>query len=364
MLGALPEAVSQTSLRNIVLAGEALTPRRLAPWWQRVGERTRIVNMYGPTETTVYVSYGVVAPVGGLGASPIGEPLPDIGWRVLDASLAEVPMGVPGDLYVSGDGLARGYLGRPGLSAERFVPDPWGPPGTRMYLTGDRVRRLPDGTLDYLGRGDQQVKLRGFRIEPGEIEAQLLAHDEVRDAAVMVRNDGAGEQLVAYVVTGEGGGGGDDDSLWMRLRDHLATRVPAFMMPGQWLRLDALPLTPNGKLDRRALPAPQAVAARFVAPQPGVEADVAQVWRTVLGVPRVGRHDNFFALGGHSLLATQMVARLQVASGRSVALRQVFETPVLADFCAAWSAAAPAALDAGARDALEDLLGDLEADAA
>ncbi|MDR3398634.1 MAG: amino acid adenylation domain-containing protein [Pandoraea sp.] len=359
ILAALPSEACQTTLRHIVLAGEALTPRRLAPWWAHFGTQTRIINMYGPTETTVYVSYGVVTPDVGIGQSPIGEALPDIGWCVLDASLAEVPMGVPGDLYVSGDGLARGYLGRPALSAERFLPDPWGRPGARMYQTGDRVRRLPDGTLDYLGRGDQQVKLRGFRIEPGEIEAQLLAHADVSAAAVLVRNDGAGEQLVAYVVAQA-----DDDGLWERLRDHLATRVPAFMMPGQWLRLDALPLTPNGKLDRRALPAPQAAGARFVPPEPGVETDVAQVWQTVLGVPHVGRHDNFFALGGHSLLATQMVARLQAASGRPVALRQLFETPVLADFCAAWSTTAPAALDAHARDVLDDLLGDLEADAA
>lgn len=365
MLAALPSEVSPTSptsltsLRHIVLAGEALTPRRLAPWWARFGAQTRIVNMYGPTETTVYASYGVVTPDGGIGQSPIGEALPDVGWRVLDASLSEVPMGVPGDLYVSGAGLARGYLGRPALSAERFVPDPWGAAGTRMYRTGDRVRRLPDGTLDYLGRGDQQLKLRGFRIEPGEIEAQLLTHADVDDAAVLVRDDGAGDQLVAYVVAHTD----HDDGLWGRLREHLATRVPAFMMPGQWLRLGALPLTPNGKLDRRALPAPQGAAACFAPPEPGMEAEVAQIWRDVLGVERVGRHDNFFALGGHSLLATQMVARLQASSGRPVALRQLFETPVLADFCAAW-AAAPAAPDAHARGVLDGLLGDLEADAA
>lgn len=362
LLAALPPDASQTPLRHIVLAGEALTPRRLAPWWSHFGTQTRVINMYGPTETTVYVSYGVVTPEAaeaGIGQSPIGEALPDIGWRVLDASLAEVPMGVPGDLYVGGDGLARGYLGRPALSAERFVPDPWGPAGARMYQTGDRVRRLPDGTLDYLGRGDQQVKLRGFRIEPGEIEAQLLAHAEVSDATVLVRSEGADEQLVAYVVASA-----EDEGLWERLREHLATRVPVFMLPGQWLRLDALPLTPNGKLDRRALPAPQAAAARFVPPEAGVETDVAQVWQSVLGVERVGRHDNFFALGGHSLLATQMVARLQAASGRPVALRQLFETPVLSDFCAVWAAEAPAALDAQTRNALDDLLGDLEADAA
>ncbi|AJP57999.1 hypothetical protein UC34_15525 [Pandoraea vervacti] len=359
LLAALPEAASETTLRHIVLAGEALAPRRLAPWWSRFGQQTRIVNMYGPTETTIYVSFGVVSPEPGIGHSPVGEALPDIAWRVLDASLAQVPMGVPGELYVGGQGLARGYLGRPALSAERFVPDPWGPAGARMYQTGDRVRWLPDGTLDYLGRGDQQVKLRGFRIEPGEIEAHLLAHAQVSDAAVLVRDDGLGEQLVAYVVTDA-----DDEGLWARLREHLATRVPVFMLPGQWLRLDALPLTPNGKLDRRALPAPQAAGARFVPPADGVETDVARIWQTVLGVARVGRYDNFFALGGHSLLATQMVARLQAVSGRPVALRQLFETPVLSDFCAAWSAAAPAALDASVRRRLDDLLGDLEADAA
>jgi hypothetical protein len=276
---------------------------------------------------------------------------------VLDAGLNEVPPGVAGDLYVCGAGLARGYLGQPGLTAERFVPDPKGAPGERMYRSGDRARRLADGTLDYLGRGDAQVKLRGFRIEPGEIEAQLLRHADVVDAAVLVRDDGAGEQLVAYVVSAQ-----DATALWPRLREHLAGRLPAYMVPGQWLRLDALPLTPNGKLDRRALPAPQAAgAADFEAPHAGVESLIASIWQDVLGVSRVGRLDDFFALGGHSLLATQVASRLRDALAVEVPLRTLFEASVLSALAQALTALTdatqvrPAAIGDAVQDALREI---------
>ncbi|VVE25297.1 non-ribosomal peptide synthetase [Pandoraea anhela] len=319
-LGAMPADAVATTLRHIVFGGEALTPARLAPWWQRFGEATQLTNMYGITETTVHVSQRRLRPEDTAG-SPIGEPIADLDWRVLDAGLNEVPPGVAGDLYVCGEGLARGYLGQAGLTAERFVPDPKGAPGERMYRSGDRARRLADGTLDYLGRGDAQVKLRGFRIELGEIETQLLRHDDVTDAAVLVRDDGAGEQLVAYVVSPV-----EASALWPRLRSHLGGQLPAYMVPGQWLRLDTLPLTPNGKLDRRALPVPEAVGAqRFEAPHDGHEALIAAIWQDVLGVPRVGRHDDFFALGGHSLLATQVASRLRDALSLDVPLRTLFE---------------------------------------
>lgn len=361
-LGAMPSDATSTTLRHIVFGGEALTPARLAAWWQRFGEATRLTNMYGITETTVHVSQHVLHR-GDTAGSPIGEPIADLDWRVLDAGLNEVPPGVAGDLYVCGDGLARGYLGQAGLTAERFVPDPKGAPGERMYRSGDRARRLADGTLDYLGRGDAQVKLRGFRIELGEIESQLLRHEDVTDAAVLVRDDGAGEQLVAYVVLSpERIADVDTAALWSRLRAHLGGALPAYMVPGQWLRLDALPLTPNGKLDRRALPVPEAAgAAQFEAPRDGNEARIASIWQEVLGVPRVGRHDDFFALGGHSLLATQVASRLRDALSLDVPLRTLFEASRLTALAQALDAmtgatpASPALADDDLQAALREM---------
>ncbi|MDR3398635.1 MAG: amino acid adenylation domain-containing protein, partial [Pandoraea sp.] len=356
-LGAMPPDVSSTALRHIIFGGEALTPARLQPWWLRFGDATRLTNMYGITETTVHVSQRTLRPDDTAG-SPIGEPIADLEWRVLDAGLNDVPPGVAGDLYVCGAGLARGYLGQAGLTAERFVPDPKGAAGERMYRSGDRARRLADGTLDYLGRGDAQVKLRGFRIELGEIETQLLRHEDVTDAAVLVRDDGAGEQLVAYVVSSL-----DADVLWTRLRSHLSGQLPAYMVPGQWLRLDALPLTPNGKLDRRALPVPQGAGAEtFEAPRDGGETLVATIWQDVLGVPRVGRHDDFFALGGHSLLATQVASRLRDALSIDVPLRTLFEASRLSalaqalDTMTGTSQSNPAVAD----DALQAALREME----
>ena len=257
---------------------------------------TRFYNVYGPTECTVDAT---VREVGASGPpAAIGGPLPNVTSYVLDPALLPVPVGVAGELYVGGAGLARGYLGRPGQTAERFVPDPFGGhAGARLYRTGDRVRWLADGTLEYLGRLDVQVKVRGFRIELGEIEARLLEHPDVREAVVVAREDAPGEKrLVAYVA----GGAPDAETL----RAHLAGRLPEYMVPAAFVRLDALPLTPNGKVDRKALPAPEgdAFATRGYEPPEGdTEEALAEIWAELLGVQRVGRNDHFFELGGHSL---------------------------------------------------------------
>jgi hypothetical protein len=233
------------------------------------------------------------------------------------------PAGVPGELYIGGVQVARGYLGRPGLTAERFVPDPFSPvPGARLYRTGDRARWRADGALEYLGRLDQQVKVRGFRIEPGEVEAALRQHPQVRDCAVVARDEAGGPRLVAYVV-------GDAEA--EALRAHLRERLPEPMVPAAFVSLDALPLTPNGKLDRRALPAPEYAsgAERYVAPETEVERALAEIWADVLGVERVGRLDGFFDLGGHSLLVMQMTARVRAAFGVQLSIRTVFAAPTL-----------------------------------
>ncbi|HEV2736504.1 MAG TPA: amino acid adenylation domain-containing protein, partial [Longimicrobiaceae bacterium] len=244
---------------------------------------------------------------------------------VLDRHRKPVPPGVAGEMYLAGDGLARGYASRPGLTAERFLPDPFGEPGARMYRVMDRVRHRPDGELEYLGRSDFQVKVRGFRIEPGEIEAVLSAHTEVREARVIVREDEAGEQrLVAYVV-GEAEADG--------LREHLRRSLPEYMLPTAFVTLDQFPLTPNGKLDVRALPAPRyaSVEERYAGPRTPAEAVLAEVWAGVLRLERVGRDDDFFELGGHSLLATRVISRVRQVCGVEVPLRALFEGPTVAE---------------------------------
>jgi acyl carrier protein len=244
---------------------------------------------------------------------------------VLGAALRPVPAGVSGELCLGGRGLARGYLGRPGLTAERFVPDPFGAePGARLYRTGDRARWRADGTLEYLGRLDHQVKIRGFRIEPGEIEAVLSRHPEVREARVLVWEDAPGEKrLVAYVV-----GAVEADEL----REHLRRSVPEYMVPAAFVVLEALPLTPNGKLDRKALPAPELVSpeASYVAPRRPLEAALAGIWAEVLGRARVGVKENFFDLGGHSLLLVKMQARIRETLDREIPIVDLFRFPTVA----------------------------------
>ncbi|MGW2048376.1 amino acid adenylation domain-containing protein [Streptomyces sp. NPDC001858] len=337
-------------LRTVVFGGEALDAPALRPWAARpLNAATRLVNMYGITETTVHVTHRVVTEDDlGRPVSPIGAPLPDLSVYILDRHGKPVPTGAVGEMYVGGEGVARGYLNRPELTRERFLDDPFRrAPGARMYRTGDLARRLADGSLEYLGRNDDQVKVRGHRIEPGEISTRLGDHPGVSTCAVVVREDRPGSRrLVAYVVPAA-------DRPEAELRgelDRLARRVlPEYMLPDAYVFLPSLPLTTNGKLDRAALPAPDldSYAQRddraYVAPATATERTLATLWAQLLGfdADRIGAQDNFFTLGGHSLLVTVLVARLRDA-GLHLTVRDLFSAPTLA--------ALAARIDAGAED--------------
>ncbi|UFS85862.1 amino acid adenylation domain-containing protein [Bradyrhizobium daqingense] len=322
-----------TSLRVLVLAGEL--PR--AELVKGLPPGIAVFNGYGPTEATVCATSWLRPPGFDGDAAPIGRPLPNVRIYLLDRFGAPVPLGAVGEIYIGGIGVARGYLNRADLTAERFVRDPFcGDADARMYRTGDLGRYLPDGSILFLGRNDHQVKIRGFRIELGEIEFRLNEHADVIDSIVLVQRDHGGDmQLVAYVATG-GGVGRDSGEFAGALREHLCARLPDYMVPSACVRLDALPLTPNGKVDRKALPAPEDGAfarRRFEAPRCENEQIVANVWAEFLGVDRIGRSDHFFELGGHSLLAVRMLERLQRHGLRADA-RTLFAKPVLADFAA------------------------------
>ncbi|MFJ4097366.1 amino acid adenylation domain-containing protein [Kitasatospora sp. NPDC089913] len=289
---------------------------------------TVVFNLYGPTECTVDALHHRLD--GAVARPVIGRPLPGLRAHLLDARLCPVPVGVPGELYLSGPGLARGYLGRPGLSAERFVADPYGT-GARMYRTGDLARRRSDGTVEYLGRTDHQVKVRGFRIEPGEIEAVLTAHPAVVQAAVLPHQDGtAGTRLVAHLAVAAGA---DPAALDLAsVRAHAAAALPDYMVPAAFTVLAALPLNVNGKIDRAALPAPDFTAAAGAgrAPRTPREEILCGLFGEILGVPEVSIDDDFFALGGHSLLATKLLSRVRATLGAELGIRDVFEAPTVA----------------------------------
>jgi len=355
-LGANPELC----LRLIIFGGEALELSSLRSWFERHGAaQPQLVNMYGITETTVHVTYRPVTVSDLSAGSVIGVPLPDLQIYVLDHQLNPVPPGVTGELYVGGAGLARGYLGRPDLTAERFVPNPfvttddggrWTVDGNstsvvrrpsreavlRLYKTGDLVRYLSKGDIEYLGRSDQQVKLRGFRIELGEIEALLNQHPQVRETVVVAvkriwEDRGATSEekaLTAYVVLRDG------MAAPAELRSYLQAKLPEYMLPSAFVFLEALPLTPSGKLDRRALPAPEwgrlVASETYLAPRTPVEEVLAGMWAALLGLERVGVQDNFFEIGGHSLLATQAISRVREALGVNLPLRALFEAPTIA----------------------------------
>ncbi|MFH9267811.1 amino acid adenylation domain-containing protein [Streptomyces sp. NPDC017546] len=328
----------ELALRYVVFGGEALELGRLADWYTRHQENApTLVNMYGITETTVHVSHLALdrATAAAAVSSAIGVNIPDLRVYVLDDRLQPVPPGVTGEMYVAGEGVALGYLGRPDLTAGRFVADPFarlfGESGRRMYRSGDLARRRVDGTLEYFGRSDQQVKIRGFRIELGEIEAVLAAHPEVADVAVVVREDMPGDKrLVGYVVPAPG-----SDPVSAALREHAAAMLPVHMTPSAVVVLERLPLTGNGKLDRKALPAPGApVSAGGRAPRTVREEQLCAVFAEVLGLPSAGVEDNFFDLGGHSLLAVRLAGRIRSAFGIEVSIGTVFQAPT------------PAALDA------------------
>ncbi len=320
----------QLRLRQVIFGGEALDIAALRPWIERHGDQSpRLVNMFGITETTVHVTCRVIRAADlGSARSVIGCPIPDLQVYLLDSHREPVPLGVAGEIYVGGAGVAQGYLNRPELTAQRFVPDPFRPgPGARLYRSGDLARHLPNGDLEYLGRIDQQVKVRGFRIELGEIETVLRQCPGVRAAAVIAHTDGqATLRLVAYLMA--------DAEPIEHIREHLRGRLPDYMIPALFMRLAALPLNLSGKLDRKALPPPdwtQATSGEpFLAPRNNLERLLAGMWAEFLGVERVGVHDNFFELGGHSLLVTQLVSRLRDMLKLRVSIAEFFGAPTVA----------------------------------
>ena len=321
------DSVRDLPLRLVIFGGEALDPRHLAPWFERFGDlRPRLVNMYGITETTVHVTYRPLSHADvSTARSPIGGAIPDLAIHLVDRFLQPVPIGVPGEICVGGEGVARGYLGRPDLTALRFVPNPRGA-GARLYRSGDLARRLPDGDLEVLGRIDHQVKVRGFRVEPGEIEAALLGHPGVRESAVVAREEGDGERrLVAYVVPR------NEAVSIADLRAFLQERLPGHMVPAAFVTLAAFPLTRHGKLDRAALPAPGFTAvpvAAFAPPETPGERAVAASWGEVLDLPQIGLDDDFFALGGDSIRAIQVRARAE-ERGVRFTLQELFRYPTI-----------------------------------
>ncbi|HET7461389.1 MAG TPA: amino acid adenylation domain-containing protein, partial [Longimicrobium sp.] len=333
-----PDAGRCTGLLRVPVSGEAVSAALVRQFHERL-PGVGLFNQYGPTESGEVTEWECDP---GAERVSIGRAIHNSTVYVLDRAGEPVPVGVAGELFIGGVAVARGYLGRPRLTAERFVPDPFGGPGARMYRTGDLCRWLPDGTLEYLGRTDFQVKVRGFRVEPGEIEARLAAHPGVREAVALALDDGAGgKRLVAYFV----GEALENEAL----RAHLSEQLPEYMVPAAFVRLERLPLNPNGKLDRAALPAPgaDAFAARdHEAPLGETETALAEIWAELLGVERVGRRDDFFALGGHSLLAVRVVSRVRQALGVEASISDLFVRPVLADFARGLRTAAHADLPA------------------
>jgi hypothetical protein len=312
-------------------------PERLAQWQNVVGDRVRLLNTYGPTETTVVATVCQLAGSAHTDKSlervPIGRPISNVQAYILDRYLNPVPIGVPGELHIGGVGLARGYLNRPDLTAEKFIPNPFGDEsGARFYKTGDLARYLPNGSIEFLGRRDRQVKVRGFRIELEEIEAILARHPAADEAVVMVREDNPEDAgLVAYVAAKP-----ECFPTVSELRSFLKSKLPEYMVPSAIVILDALPLMPNGKIDRRALPAPNQTRPdledTFALPRTAIEQVLVQIWSTVLGIERVGIHDNFFDLGGHSLLATRVISRVREVFRLDLGLRVLFEAPTVAEF--------------------------------
>ncbi|HEX6046470.1 MAG TPA: amino acid adenylation domain-containing protein, partial [Pyrinomonadaceae bacterium] len=319
------------SLRLVIIGGERALPERLATWHRIVDGRVRLVNTYGPTEATIVSTKCDLSDTCEQGREvPIGRPVPNAQVYLLDRNLKPVPLGVTGELYIGGEGLARGYFQRPDATAAKFVPDRFSATaGGRLYQSGDLARYLADGRIEFVGRNDHQVKVRGFRIEVGEIEAVLLRQPAVREAIVIAREDVSGDKrLVAYVVAGE------PAPAISELRKALHEKLPEYMMPAAFVLLDSLPLTSSGKINRRALPAPEQATPSngepYVGPSTPTQERLAAIWTEILRLEQAGIHDNFFALGGHSLLATQMVLRVRDAFQIELPLRRLFESPTIA----------------------------------
>jgi amino acid adenylation domain-containing protein len=332
----LEQASSKFSLLRLLVGVEPIPEQLLALISNRI-PGLQIINGYGPTEATICATLYCVS---GFSASnrntPIGKPVQNTKIYLLNDQMRPVPIGTPGELYIGGDGLARGYLNRPDLTSEKFIPNPFSnEPGSRLYKTGDLARYLPDGNIEFLGRIDNQVKVRGFRIELGEIEAVLTQHPDLREAAVVVREDIPGNNyLAAYVVSKLEALSLAAPPTISELRSFLKAKLPDYMVPGAFVFLEAMPLTPNGKIDRRALRAPDSSRREqednFVAPNTPTEEILAAIWAEVLGLQQVGINDNFFELGGHSLLATQIISRIREAFSIELPLRYLFEAPTIA----------------------------------
>ena len=321
------DAHSKVAAQLMVIGGEALFASDVRGWQERA-PRLRLINEYGPTETVVGCAVYEVNGTLREGGIPIGRPISNTRLYVLDEWLEQVPIGVSGELYIGGLGLARGYLKRAGLTAQRFIANPFGE-AERLYRSGDLVRYRADGNLEFIGRRDDQVKVRGYRIELGEVESALLSHAGVSQAVVVARQEETGEKrLVGYVV-------GDDAIDVLQMREHLKSKLPIYMVPGALVQLERMPLSANGKIDRKALPAPEGrpEVAQYVEPRSEVEQALAAIWREVLRLDRVGIHDDFFELGGHSLLAMRVVAQVRESFAVEVELRAVFESPTISLLC-------------------------------
>jgi acyl carrier protein len=340
-------------VQTVNLAGEALKAELVKQIYEQSGA-TQVWNLYGPSEDTTYSTYALVGKENN-GRVPIGRPVACSQVYLLDQQLQQVPVGITAELYLGGEGLARGYLRRPELTAQKFIPNPFATkPGARLYRTGDLARYLPDGNIEYLGRMDHQVKIRGFRIELGEIEAALADHPIVRDVVVLMREDTPEDKrIVAYIVLNQEWASPADANLNLteedlqvlqrmkiriELRRMLKEKLPSFMIPSTFIFLETMPLTPNGKIDRKALPAPDHtrpdIAEAFAAPRTPIEEIMANIWAQSLEIEKVGIHDNFFSLGGHSLLAAQVANRVRDTFDIDLPLRLFFETPTVAAFAA------------------------------
>jgi amino acid adenylation domain-containing protein len=314
-------------LRQLLAGGDALSVPHVEKALRELSD-CQFINGYGPTESTTFACcYRAKKNERFAGSVPIGRPIANTHVYILDQSLGPAPAGIAGELYIGGDGLARGYLNDAALTAEKFLPNPFGQPGSRMYRTGDRSRYLADGRIEFLGRLDQQVKIRGYRIEPGEIEVLLTQHPGVRECVVVARGEGAGEKrLVAYIVPHPRGSVASED-----LRAYLKERLPDYMIPTFCVELAHLPLTPNGKVDRESLPEPEQISSeQFVGPHSDTERRLAAIWANVLGRDEIGVHDNFFDLGGHSLLAVRLMSEIEKEFGRSIPLVSLFQGATIA----------------------------------
>jgi len=330
----LPQKQVTTGTKAFIIGGEALSPK-IVSFWQARAPHTKLINEYGPTETVVGCCvYEVSAQASLSGSIPIGRPIANTQLYILDRYLQPVPIGVGGELHIGGAGLARGYLNRSELTAEKFIPNPYSDePGARLYKTGDLARYLPDGNIEYLGRIDSQVKIRGYRIELGEIEETLRHHPAVRDAVAIARDDGSGnKRLVAYLVLNQ-----DKLPSISNLRAYLQEKLPEYMVPAAFVTLESLPLTPNGKVDRQALPAPDRdrpeLEEAFAAPSTAIEKILAEIWAQVLGLEQVGIDDNFFELGGDSILSIQVISQANRA-GLRLTPKQLFQHQTIAQLAA------------------------------